>query len=593
MAKTINWKILLTVLALIFIVLLSAAPIFAADAASTSHLDESKLMDGFLKQFSEISTKIEKKFLVYARRLFWLLATIQFAYAAIGLAQKGDFSFNSIIDLLIREIMYIGFFWMLIEWPAALGGDRGLGSFIVDGFRDAGAYATEFRAITPSTVLAKGGELAWIVIKDSLGWNVGKVLAAALPALIILVAFSFAAAHTAVMLIEYYIIAPVGVLMLGMGGSLWTKSYAESYLRCLVSIGVKLLCLQVTLAFCIQFLDTLIATAKDGISSKETGFVQGCFSLAGVSIVIYMAVQQLPNFAAGLISGSSSGSASALTSAAGAIGGAVAGAVGAAAGVIGAGKAASDAHKDASGDDGESGVADAAQISSSSSSGGGNGGSGGSGSSDSKDGGASSGSGGSLPSALREESSTDGGQADSTTDSSSASQADGTESGGSSDAGSGSQMAESESGGSSDTSASSSSTEGGESASSDGGGSSEGGSDVSAASASNGGTAGGSSSPATATKTSSQASPKGSSARGCPSVSRGGFVAKAMMRQAMGLKPISGKMQSQLNKMEAYRNGGMSNKQMQMYKAMFSAVSDAMGSGNDLAGNAMFPGNAG
>lgn len=285
---------------LVILILCAIACVFAAPGVAMAEdaNDSSGTIDSFMKQLHDTAENAAKKLHEYAVSLFWILAGIEFAWACINLGVKGELSLSSMWATLFREIMLIGiFFFLLNNWDA-------LHKWIIEkGFLVLGGKAAPgMSKLAVGEVLGKGIEIAYKGISMSFEIGIIKGLAAVLPCGIILIAFAMAAAAVAVYLVEWYIMVPAGVMMLGLGGSSWTKSYAESYVRTLVNIGVKLFCLQLILSICIQFMEDYLGQIGQG--QKDT-FFQFFFSLAGLSIITYMVVQQIPQFASALVSGGS------------------------------------------------------------------------------------------------------------------------------------------------------------------------------------------------------------------------------------------------------------------------------------------------
>ena len=302
----------------IAIVIFIAAFTVPTNAASLD--DGGGTLDEMMNKFEAKTDSIATTFIIAARRLFWILAVIQFTWAAIQLGLKGELSLTSFTQTVVREIMFIGFFFWLLNNYANLG------HWIVDSLTQLGLNATGFPSVTPSKIFSQGIEIAFLAISKAYDSSVFKAVAAAVPVVVILVAFALAAAACAVYLIEFHILVPCGVILLGMGGSLWTKNYSENYLRSLFSIGMKLLVMQIIIGVTSSYMIDFI-TDMEG-----SGFeFQKIFTLAGISIVSWMLVQKIPEFASSIIAGSSFGRAGDLTSTAGA----VAGAAGAVAGAMG------------------------------------------------------------------------------------------------------------------------------------------------------------------------------------------------------------------------------------------------------------------
>jgi type IV secretion system protein TrbL len=175
----------------------------------------------------------------YAHSLFWLLAAIELAWAAITWTFKKD-AMPSFMAAFIKKIMGISFFYALLlyasTWIPA----------IINSFQTAGKAAGGFSGagITPSSVIDLGISTAGQMlekIKDlSLFDSPMSIVVAGLSALGIVIAFTIIAAQLMIALIESYIIIGAGVLFLGFGGSRWTSDFAHKYVCYAFANGVKL-----------------------------------------------------------------------------------------------------------------------------------------------------------------------------------------------------------------------------------------------------------------------------------------------------------------------------------------------------------------
>ncbi|MDR1944286.1 MAG: P-type conjugative transfer protein TrbL [Synergistaceae bacterium] len=287
-----RWRKLLTAL-LIAAALCAASPSFAAWSTS----DGADAVDSFISEFVSRSDSVRTAFAGAAMRLFWILALIQFVWAGLRLLLSGDFSFFSFARTAVREIMFIGlFYWLLTQAPV-------LGNWIVaNGLRALGA-ASGYQYINPAGVFSKGVAIVYGATKTAFTLGVSGALWAVVPYALTLVAFAFAAAFAAVYLIEYYIVVPVGVILLGLGGSLWSKKFAENFVRVLISVGFKMTCLQIVLGVSSELLDGLQISVSDVSTVGTEGFFLHMFNLAGLSVLTFVAVKKIPDFAASLVSG--------------------------------------------------------------------------------------------------------------------------------------------------------------------------------------------------------------------------------------------------------------------------------------------------
>jgi type IV secretion system protein TrbL len=302
------------------------------DASAATETNNS--LDAITQLYKSNAGKWESVLRGYALKLFWLLAFIEFAWAAIMMALKGA-DFGEWVAGVVNQILFIGFFYTLLlhssEWAGA----------IVNSFKSAGSSASGsaggMGGISPSNVFDVGLQLANKVMDKASFWAPGDSLGLMLSALIIIVCFALIAAFLILALVESYVVISAGVLLMGFGGSRWTKDYAVKVMVYAMSVGAKLFILQLLIGLG----ETMIQGWVQGFETKNTDI----FIMVGSSIVMLALVRIIPDMVQGLINGTSFASGGALTGAAAAVGGA---AVGVAAGMAGASMAVNAAGKLAS-----------------------------------------------------------------------------------------------------------------------------------------------------------------------------------------------------------------------------------------------------
>ena len=175
-----------------------------------------------------------------------------------------------------------------------------------------------------------GVELIKKLLDAVSAWSPIDSLGVLIAAIVIMVCFGLITAFSIVALVESYIIVYAGILLMGFGGSRWTKDYAIRTLQYAMSVGAKLYVLILLLGIGAKIMAKWIADL-DAENNVDIVLV------IGFAITFLALVKILPDLAQGLINGASYGNGSALTAAAAAVGGAA----GAAAGMaVGAGMAA-------------------------------------------------------------------------------------------------------------------------------------------------------------------------------------------------------------------------------------------------------------
>ena len=116
------------------------------------------VVDDMIQTFADASKAWQAPLLAIAIDLFWLLATIQFAWAMIGLAFKTT-DINTWISAIVTQIMFIGFmYWILTNFSSFAGN-------IIDSFRRAAGQASGQSFFLPPTSLSKLGNWSEIFMK--------------------------------------------------------------------------------------------------------------------------------------------------------------------------------------------------------------------------------------------------------------------------------------------------------------------------------------------------------------------------------------------------------------------------------------------
>jgi type IV secretion system protein TrbL len=268
-------------------ILLQATRVSAAD-----------ILDTITNSYQSASSGWFSTLQAYAHSLFWLLAAIELAWAAITWTFEKD-AMPSFTAALIKKIMGISFFYALLlyasTWIPA----------IINSFQTAGKSAGGFSGagITPSSVMdlgiATAGQMLEKIKDLSLFDSPMTIVVAGLSAIGIVIAFTIIAAQLMIALIESYIIIGAGVLFLGFGGSRWTSDFAHKYVCYAFANGVKLFMLYLILAIGMaqaQTWGTLLATTE----------LNNIFAVLGASLVLGFLSFQIPGLAASMLSGAPS-----------------------------------------------------------------------------------------------------------------------------------------------------------------------------------------------------------------------------------------------------------------------------------------------
>lgn len=146
-----------------------------------------------------------------------------------------------------------------------------------------------------------------IPVMEEAGWtDFGEVYLYVSCMLIIMIVFVLISALVILCTCEFYIIANIGVLLIGLGGSKIFKDYAINVMRYILAVAVKLFVLQliVNIGFAIislNDLDSSVGNTLDTIKFSDL------FFLIGKAIILLALAKSLPDTCAGIINGSAAG----------------------------------------------------------------------------------------------------------------------------------------------------------------------------------------------------------------------------------------------------------------------------------------------
>lgn len=262
-------------------------------------------LDSIVNTYKTHSAAWESTLMHYATSLFWILAGIEFSWTGIRLALKGA-EFSEWLAELVNLIFFIGFFFSLVLYSSEWANDI-VKSFITAGSTASGSSGG-MTGITPSNIFDLGLSLGVTVMKDASLWHPADSIGLMLSALIIVICFAFIASSLALALIEAYIVIAASSLLMGFGGSRWTKDYALTTLRYVVSVGAKLFMMQL-----------IVGLGESFMTSWTQNFelkTLPLFTIIGASIVMLAITKELPNFVQSMINGASLGNGGAITGAA-------------------------------------------------------------------------------------------------------------------------------------------------------------------------------------------------------------------------------------------------------------------------------------
>lgn len=265
----------------------------------------------------------------YARDLFLLTLTLEVVLFGIRMALQQT-QLGEIIGQFVMLLLFAGFILAVINnyeaWAKAVA---------INGLKPVAASLNPgggvIEAGHPFALAAKVWETVLDAVRGAGLWELPKVLVLEITALVICVILALISAIVIIVTCEFYIVANVGVLLIGLGGSKIFKDYAINVMRYILSVAFKLFVLQliVSIGFTIITMASITQYASEG--AKIIGF-QDLFMILGQAIILLALAKSLPDTCAGILSGSAVNGGNPLMSVAKAAGGLALGAATAGAG---------------------------------------------------------------------------------------------------------------------------------------------------------------------------------------------------------------------------------------------------------------------
>lgn len=287
------------VLLCMFLLSIFANVAFAVGVAQPDSVVD-KTVDAYGRRFADYTDIVHKA----AMGLFVSLFFCQFVWSIIQLFLQESLTFAAVVTTIIRQVMTGGFFWWLLF-------NRSILETIVASFKGLSGLDLELASLVRISV----NTCKIIVSSTSLATGVLEGLYIGLVGIVtaVIVAFALATAtgYLAIVLLENYIVGSLGLILLGFGGSEYTRNYALSYIKTLVHIGFKLFLVSVILIIGIgifsDITQDMISALGSGVDVNNTSLLQSCTNLITVAFFFIAIIKVVPQIADTLISGVSMG----------------------------------------------------------------------------------------------------------------------------------------------------------------------------------------------------------------------------------------------------------------------------------------------
>ncbi|GLS35263.1 conjugal transfer protein TrbL [Mesorhizobium tianshanense] len=273
-----------TAFIVIAIVLLASAPALAQQGSVLTTLEN---------QVVTAAKGWETTVMDAARSLFWLLASIEVGIAAVWLAINAA-SLDAWFAELVRRIMFIGLFAFILDQGPAFA------KAVVDSLFQIGAGGG---SASPANIFDAGIRVASKMseqAKFGLFEDNALAIAAVFAMVVVVVSFSLVAAIFVAVMVEMYVGLLAGMIMLGLGGSSYTKDFAVRYLVYAFSVGMKLMALVMIAKI---GSDILLGLAEAPTATSDQFITT--LAIAGISVVVFVIAMYVPPIMQGVVQGAS------------------------------------------------------------------------------------------------------------------------------------------------------------------------------------------------------------------------------------------------------------------------------------------------
>src|SRR6266851_466936 len=207
-------------------------------------------LDTIATQFYTAGLKYSAAIQPYALKLFFALFLIDIIVTWTQYTAEGQLDPSYFLGRMLKHVLSGGFIYLMIvnafPWMTA----------VISSFSAIGASVAGLPKLSPQTVLQLGGQMESTIFDTptnaSLMSNFEVAIVQSVCGFFVLLAFTITAAMLLFTLVETYLAAGGGVILLGFGGSRFTASAAEGYFPFIIRVSVRLLFFYLVLGVGVQ-----------------------------------------------------------------------------------------------------------------------------------------------------------------------------------------------------------------------------------------------------------------------------------------------------------------------------------------------------
>jgi P-type conjugative transfer protein TrbL len=204
-------------------------------------------------------------FVGYALNLFWWLVLLDLAYHLIIFVRQEDGDFGQLMIMLVFRVIYAGFFYLILDQGPAIVSF--LYDTIVNDFArqmiNAGVGATGWtvsqQTVSPADFLDIGFTICFKITERAGFWS-ATGLVTNIVAIILIILFMLIIAEILVAMVEYYMVASIGYILLAFGGLTATQSMVWSYFKTLFAMSFKIMSIYAVTSIAFGFIREVAGT---------------------------------------------------------------------------------------------------------------------------------------------------------------------------------------------------------------------------------------------------------------------------------------------------------------------------------------------
>jgi len=252
---------------------------------------------------SEIVTKIYTKSGAWASvltgaalALFRWLLVLDLALLGVRLVLKRA-SLEEVVAEAVRLLFFAGAMLAILKNYKAWSG------YVLDGFSKLGGELGYSKTVLDASgILLRGITAAGDLWEQASAFSPSSWVML-IAGFILLACFGLMVARIVQVKCESYIVMNAGIILLGLGGCGLFKDYAINFMRYAFSVAVKLFVLQLLVGLCFEFVDDIMSMPKT---------LEGAAIMIGVSLVMVVLTNTIPDIIGGVLQGSNVSTGNAL-----------------------------------------------------------------------------------------------------------------------------------------------------------------------------------------------------------------------------------------------------------------------------------------